>query len=154
MQRPFQKLLRCIVKRLRSGQRHPWTTSRALFVGDRAALGLTEPAGLVKTSDVEEELMRLNHEEIPVVLCDQDVSRDWKTAVRQLASSRCRPSVVVLSAEKPLRLWQDVTAAGGYDIVRKPTPPGMLDHVISSATVYWRCRQALDLARRAPAVKK
>jgi CheY-like chemotaxis protein len=154
MQRPFQKLVRRIARRLCRRQRHPRVTSRALFVGDRAALGLTEPADLVKASNVQEALVRLNHEEIPVVLCDQDVSKDWKTTVRQLASSRSRPSVVVLSAGKPLSPWQEITAAGGYDIVQKPTPPGLLDHVIGSATIYWRCRQALDSARRSPTAKK
>jgi len=145
---PFQELVSRIAKQVHGRRRQPKANPRALFVGQPDALGLREPAGLVKATDVEEALARLRHEEIPVVLCDQDVSGDWRTTVRRLASSRCRPSVVVLSADKPLRLWQQITAAGGYDIVRKPVPPGVLEHVISSATAYWRCRRALDSARR------
>jgi DNA-binding NarL/FixJ family response regulator len=150
MQRSFRRLASRIAKRVRARRGSPSVSSRALFVGEPAALGVTEPAGLVKTERLEEALARLDHEEIPVVLCDEDVAADWKSAVRLLARAACRPSVVVLSAGNPLQLWPQVTAAGGYDIVRKPALPGMLDHVIRSATVYWRCRRALDAARREP----
>jgi DNA-binding NtrC family response regulator len=154
MQGPFQKLVSGIAKRLRGRWRHPPARSRALFIGEPAALGLTEPEGLVKATNLEEALMRLNREEIPVVLCDQDISRAWKTTVHELASSRCHPSVVVLSTEKPLQLWPQVTAAGGYDVVRKPTSPGILNRVIGSATVYWRCRRAIDAIGHDPTAKK
>jgi DNA-binding NtrC family response regulator len=153
MEGPFQKLASRIGKRLRS-RRRSQVPARALFVGEPAALGLAEPAGLAKATHLEEALARLDQEEIPVVLCDEEVSADWKSAVHRLAGASCRPSVVVLSAGKPLQLWPEVTAAGGYDIVRKPVPPGMLDHMIRSATVYWRCRRALEATKHASASKK
>jgi CheY-like chemotaxis protein len=150
MRRPLQKLASRLAKRLRGRHDHP-IPQRVLFVGAPAALGILEPAGLVKFANLEEALAQLGREEIAVALYDQDSSADWRSAVRRLAGASCHPSVVVLSAAVPPQLWQQVTAAGGYDVVRKPPPPGMLDHVIRSATVYWRCRQALDAGRPAPA---
>ncbi len=154
MQGPFQKLARRLAKRLRGRRRYQPAPQKVLFVGEPAALGIVEPAGLIKFANLEEALARLGREEIAVALYDQDSSADWRSAVRRLAGASSHPSVVVLSAAIPPQLWLQVTAAGGYDVVRKPPPPGMLDHVIRSATVYWRCRQALDAGRPAPAAIK
>jgi DNA-binding NarL/FixJ family response regulator len=116
----------------------------ALFLGKPAALGLTQPTGLVKVANLDEAVFRLSREQIPVVVCDREGPEDWRTMVRQLADTPCRPSVILLSAGNTTQVFEQVVTAGGYGVVRKPVPPGMLDHAIRSAVAYWRCRRALD----------
>ena len=124
-----------------------------LFLGKPAALGLMQPTGLVKVANLGEALFWLNREQIPVVVCDCDGPEDWRTMVRQLADSRCRPSVILLSAGNAAQVFEQVVAAGGYDVVRKPVPPGMLDHAIRSALAYWRFRCAIEPIRPAAQAK-
>ena len=77
-----------------------------MFVGEPAALGFSEPFGLVSVASLEEALQRLDHEEIPVVSCDCDVSQDWEYVVRRLAQTSSRPCVVLLGR-------RPATALGG-----------------------------------------
>jgi DNA-binding response OmpR family regulator len=121
---------------------------KVLLVGKPAALGVARPEGLAIAGTLEEALGRLNGEDIPVVLCDCDGPNDWASAVRRLAHTACRPSVILLSAGDTLSLFERVAALGGYDLLRKPTAPGVLDHVIRAGAAYWRCRRALDRAKR------
>jgi DNA-binding NarL/FixJ family response regulator len=121
---------------------------KVLLVGEPAALGAAQPEGLEIAGTLEEALSRLDREDIPVVLCDREGPNDWTSAVRRLARTACRPSVILLSDGDTLSLFEQVAAAGGYDILRKPAAPGVLDHVIRAAAVYWRCRRTLDRARR------
>ena len=145
----FQRIARLISAGFRSWRgRRRKAPPAALLVGDTSALGLIEPPGLAKASNFDAAISRLEGEEIPVVLLDQDVRKDWRCAVRRLAHTASRPSVVVLTASKPQQLWAQVTEAGGYDVVRKPAVPGALSQIIQAATVYWRCNRALDPARR------
>jgi DNA-binding NarL/FixJ family response regulator len=117
----------------------------ALIVGESAKLGFIERDGLAQAASLEAALQHLAWTAIPVVLCDShQCDGDWKTAIRLLSRTACRPCVVLLTEGDPLQHWEDVSAAGGYDVMRKPATPQALDRVIRSATAYWRCRRALD----------
>jgi len=121
----------------------------ALFVGEPAALGITDLAGLAKAPNVEEALARLTWEVIPVVLCDcAACDGEWRTTIRLLSHAPCRPSVVLVAAGELLQHWEEVAEAGGYDVLRKPSTPEALDRIIRSAASYWRSRRALESAQR------
>lgn len=155
MKGAFQRLATRIVELLQARRQSPaGSPVAAILVGAPTALGFSEPSGLARAASLEEALLRLDHEEIPVVLLDSEASGDWRCAVRRLAHTSCRPSVVLLSPGEPMQLWEEVAAVGGYDVVHKSAPPGALDHIIRQATVYWRFRRALDPARRGPLVTK
>ena len=103
---------------------------------------------LLTTSSLAEAERLLGENEVAVALCDRDAPAvDWKRAVPALAGTSSRPCVVLLTNSEDSQLWERVTAAGGYDVLRKPVSAETLARAIRAGISHWRNARALEAAR-------
>lgn len=126
----------------------------ALMLGEPAGLEEGRPAGwrVLPASSLEEAQVLLAREEISVVLYERDAPGvDWQRAIRLLAASPCQPSVVLLARPGRQPRWDEVAAAGGYDLLPEPVSAGALERTMRSAQSHWRSRRALESASRSAA---
>ncbi len=125
---------------------------RVLVFGKSGAAPTQSTAWSVCTADTLAEARKLAADyEIAVALCDRDAPGiEWRRAVQELAHTQSHPCVVLLTGTEDWELWEQVTAAGGYDVVRKPVSAETLSRVIGAGISHWRSRQALDAERVVP----
>lgn len=129
----------------------------ALVLGKPTGFAGAAPAGwrVVPAGSLDEAQVLLTRQEIPVVLYEREASGiDWKRAVRLLAGLPCHPSVVVLAPVGRRPAWDEVTAAGGYDVLTEPVNGPVLARTMRSAQSHWRSRRALESASRRTAATK
>jgi AmiR/NasT family two-component response regulator len=104
---------------------------------------------MLRARSVEEAEGLLARYEIPVVLYDGDTPGvEWKRAISLLARAHGQPCVVLLSRTRNGHLWEQVTAAGGYDVLRKPLDDEAVSRAVRSGTSHWQNLRALEAARR------
>lgn len=153
-------LLRWISRRLLRKQAGRLRTKRltgtALQVGEIAGLSLLELGGwrVLRAANLDEAQCLLSQQQIPVVLFAQNTPGwEWKRAVRLLAAAPCRPSVLLVAPSPGLPGWEEITAAGGYDVIAEPLSAESLARAIRGAYSHWRSRRALQSAQEASATK-
>ena len=125
----------------------PRSIGTALVLGSPAGFAAAAPAGwrVLPAATLDEAQVLLARQEIPVVLCEREAPGiDWKRAVGLLAASPCHPSVVLLASAGRQPRWDEVTAAGGYDVLPEPVTPDLLRRTMRSAQSHWRSRRALE----------
>jgi DNA-binding NtrC family response regulator len=128
----------------------------ALILGKPAGFAGAAPAGwrVLPAAGLDEAQVLLARQEIPVVLCEREAPGiDWKRAVGLLASSRCHPSVVLLAPAGRKPRWDEVAAAGGYDVLPEPLDADALERTMRSAQRHWRNRRALESASQRASMK-
>jgi|SRR5581483_3705260 len=121
----------------------------ALILGRPAGFATAAPPGwrVLPAAGLDEAQVLLARQEIPVVLCEREAPGiDWKRAVGLLASSRCHPSVVLLAPAGRQPRWNEVAAAGGYDVLAEPLDADALERTMRSAQRHWQSRRALESA--------
>ncbi len=125
---------------------------RVLVFGKSAAAPAESAEWSLCTAATLPEARKLSADyEIAVALCDREAAGiDWRRTVRELAHMQSRPCVVLLTRTEDCQLWEQVTGAGGYDVVRKPAGAELLSRVIAAAISHWRSRQALVAGRVVP----
>ena len=117
------------------------------MLGREDALAGATLAGwrLLMTPSLEQARLFLTRGQISVVLCDPAFAgMDWKRALRLLAGTSSRPSILLLAPPGRRFSWNEVAAAGGYDVVVRPIDVGALERVMRSARAYWLSRRALE----------
>ncbi len=103
---------------------------------------------LAIAGDVAEAEELVDNREAAIVLCDRDsLSPAWKQAVSALARTKSRPSVILIASTADSCLWEQVTAAGAYELLRKPASPEALCRAIRAGIAHWQTAQALDAER-------
>jgi DNA-binding NtrC family response regulator len=135
--------------------RVPWESGRdatpaVLIVGEpQTALAAALPDWrFLAAPNLEQAQALLRRTEVPIVLCDQDApGLDWRRALPALMDAPPRPCVVLLTKSRDCQLWDQVTAAGGYDILRKPLKAEALSGTLKAAFSQWRSARALEAAR-------
>jgi len=130
-----------------SHSRTPRSIGTALVLGSPAGFATAAPAGwrVLPAATLDEAQVLLARQEIPVVLCEREAPGiDWKRAVGLLAASPCHPSVVLLASPGRQPRWDEVTAAGGYDVLPEPVTADRLGRTMRSAQSHWRSRRALE----------
>jgi len=130
-----------------SGDQPGQWTGTTLVLGTFCEVNAVAAAGwrVIEAANLDEAQSMLAREEIPVVLCERDApGADWKHAVRALAGSQGHPSVVLLTSTGPQPRWDEVAAAGGYDVLREPVTAELLERTLRSARSHWRSQRALE----------
>ncbi len=142
---------------LRKGSPGEKSLPAVLVVGrpELAAQAAAPDWRLLTAHDLAEaEALSAAHE-VAAALCERDSPGvDWKRAVPALAAAPSRPCVMLLTNSEDCGLWDQVTAAGGYDVVRKPVSSETLSRAIGAAIAHWRNARALDAARKDLAVRQ
>jgi DNA-binding NtrC family response regulator len=131
-------------------------TGTVLQLGEITGLSLLELGGsrVLKAGNLDEAQWLLSRKEIPVVLFAQNTSLlEWRQAVRLLADASCSPSVLLVATSLRLPGWEEITAAGGYDVITEPVSAEPLARAIRAAYSHWRSRRALQSAREVSATK-
>jgi DNA-binding NtrC family response regulator len=147
-----RRLFRTQTGRLRSGR----LTGTVLQLGEIAGLSLLELGGwhVLRAGNLEEAQWLLSREEIPVVLFAQNIpGLEWRQAVGLLAAAPCRPSVLLVAPSPRLPGWEEITAAGGYDVIAEPVSAESLARAMRAAYSHWRSRRALQSAQEVSATK-
>ena len=131
-------------------------TGTALQVGEIAGLSRLELGGwrVLRAANLEEAQLLLGREEIPVVLCEHNTpGLGWRQAVSLLAAAPCRPSVLLVGPPVGLPGVEEITAAGGYDVISEPLSADSLARAVRGAYSHWRSRHALQSTREVSATK-
>lgn len=151
MKHPWHWMRSHIWKLIREDDRRGDSSGTTLFVGKTDSTIEAAPPGwrVLTAANLDEAQSLLARQEIPVVFCDRDFPGvDWKRAIRLLAGSRSHPSVVLLTSAGRPPGWDEVAAAGGYDILREPVTVEVLERTLRSARSHWRSRRALESESR------
>ena len=118
------------------------------------AVRLAVPAEwrLRETGRVEDARREIMARGVPVALLDRDLPGvAWRRSIRELASPPQAACVIVFSATADRNLWEQVGAAGAYEVLSKPVVPDRLSEVLWSAWKFWRSQRALRNDARAGA---
>jgi DNA-binding NtrC family response regulator len=75
-----------------------------------------------------------------VVLCDRDLTANWKACLDEFVRSAPHSAIILMSSVNDSFLWEEVTSKGGYDVLRKPLCRDTVAAVVSRAVAYWRLR--------------
>ena len=70
--------------------------------------------------DTHGALEILRHLESPVIICDRELTPDWREAIRFFGTHSPRSRVILTSPGTDDRLWLDVIEHGGYDVLTRP----------------------------------
>lgn len=127
----------------------------ALLLGTSRSVPAPEGWRFLTVATVDEAESVLAGQEVPVVLYDRDVfNADWKRAVHRLAGSHGHPSVVLVASAGNQPGWDEVAAAGGYDVLREPVCAEALERTLRAASSHWRNRREIETeSRRARATR-
>jgi len=121
-----------------------------LIVGDpdAAHVAASPDWRLLFASTLADARRLLENSEIPIVVYDREAPGiDWRLAIPALAGTGSRPRVVLLTRTQDSQLWEQVTAAGGYDVIRKPVSAEKLCRAIRAGVSHWRSSRALEADR-------
>lgn len=103
-----------------------------------ANIGSRRHIDLYFADGCDEALTSAHRLDAPVVLCDRDLSsKEWRDLVQLFASTRQRPSVILISKVVDEYLRQEVILHGGYDVVAKPLREEDVVRSLKLAWSYW-----------------
>ena len=96
-----------------------------------------------------EALAWLRWQHSPVVLCEETLpDSGWKQVLREIASLRDPPELIVTSRLADDALWAEVLNLGAYDLLMKPFDLTEVFRVVSLAWRHWNNNR--ERARTAP----
>jgi DNA-binding NtrC family response regulator len=131
-------------------------TGTALQLGEIAGLSRLELGGwrVLRAANLEEARLLLGREEVSVVLLEPNTPGvEWRQAVSLLAAAPCRPSVLLVGPPVGHPSWEEITAAGGYDVITEPFRAESLARAVRAACSHWRSRHALQSTNEVSATK-
>jgi DNA-binding NtrC family response regulator len=74
-----------------------------------------------------------------VVICEADLpDADWREVLRETASLREPPRVIVISRQTDTLLWAEVLNLGGYDVLPAPLAQDEVIRVVELAWQSWK----------------
>jgi DNA-binding response OmpR family regulator len=86
-----------------------------------------------------EALAWLRWQNAPVVLCEEALpDSGWKQVLREIASLRDPPELIVTSRLADEALWAEVLNLGAYDLLMKPFDLTEVFRVVSLAWRHWK----------------
>jgi DNA-binding NtrC family response regulator len=115
----------------------------AVMNADADFATLSEVAGRMNwsvtlTANSESALESAKSASFAVILCDRDLTGNWKGLLREFIRSAPHSAVILLSSVNDSLLWEEVTSSGGYDVLRKPLCVETVGPLLSRAVTYWR----------------
>jgi DNA-binding response OmpR family regulator len=97
-------------------------------------------------------LASVHRNSIHAILCDRKLpDGDWKDLLQRIQSFGNPPPVIVTSPFWDNRLWEDVRALGGYDILIKPFDADEVLRTVSMAARFRFPERVLSRRAGAPA---
>jgi DNA-binding NtrC family response regulator len=117
----------------------------AVMKADADFTALSEVAGrmhwsITLTGNQEFALESAKSHTFAVILCDRDLTANWKALLRAFIHSAPHSAVILLSNVNDSLLWEEVTSSGAYDVLRKPLRVETVSPLLSRAVTYWRLR--------------
>jgi hypothetical protein len=100
---------------------------------------------ILSARSVHEAVMTVISGHVPVVVCRETDSLDWRDAVLLLSGPPCNASVVVIAGAVTQAVWDSTVYLGGYDVLPASADPDRMFAVIRSAWSEWKNARALDL---------
>ena len=110
------------------------------------AVRLAMPAAwsLRETGRVEDARREIEARGAALALFDRDLPGvPWRRSIRELGSPPQTACVIVFSASADRNAWEQVGAAGAYEVLSKPVVPERLSEVLQAAWKFWRSQRAL-----------
>jgi hypothetical protein len=101
---------------------------------------------ILSARSVDEAVRAVVSGHVPVVVCCETDSLDWREAVRLLSGPPCNASVVVIAAAVTQAVWDSTVYLGGYDVLPATADPDRMFAVIRSAWSEWKNARALGNA--------
>jgi DNA-binding NtrC family response regulator len=101
---------------------------------------------ILSARSTDEAVMAVVSGHIPVVVCCETNSLDWREAVRLLSGPPCNASVIVIAATVTQAIWDSTVYLGGYDVLPASADPDRMFAVIRSAWSEWKNARALGNA--------
>lgn len=96
---------------------------------------------LLATATIESALTALQHNRIPIVLCENDLlPGSWIDMLEQLTLSADPPYLIVTSRLADDRLWADALNRGAYDVLAKPFDRAEVVRIVSLAWLHWKAQ--------------
>lgn len=96
---------------------------------------------LMAHTTVASALTALRRQQIPVVLCEKDLSPgSWLDILDQIASLPEPPFLIVTSRLADERFWAEALNRGAYDVLAKPFDHTEVVRVLSLAWLHWQTR--------------
>jgi hypothetical protein len=99
---------------------------------------------ILSARSVDEAVMAVISGNVPVVVCCETQSLEWREAVLLLSGPPCNASVVVIAAAVTQTVWDSTVCLGGYDVLPASADPDRMSAVIRSAWSEWKNARALD----------
>ena len=100
---------------------------------------------ILSARSVDEAVTTVMSGHVPVVVCSETNSLNWREAVLLLSGPPCNASVVVIAAAVTQAVWDSTVYLGGYDVLAASADPDRMFAVIRSAWSEWKNARALDL---------
>jgi hypothetical protein len=100
---------------------------------------------ILSARSVDEAVMAVISGHVPVVVCCETNSLDWRKAVLLLSRPPCNASVVVIAEAVTQAVWDSTVYLGGYDVLPASADPDRMFAVIRSAWSAWKNARALEL---------
>jgi len=105
---------------------------------------------LRETGRVEDARREIAARGAALAVLDRDLpGMQWRRSIRELASPPQTACVIVLSTTADSNVWEQVGAAGAYEVLSKPVVPDRLADVLQAAWKFWRSQRALHDDARA-----
>jgi len=99
---------------------------------------------LASTDDVPTAAARLEHEKVPIVLCEREsVAGNWKDVLESVGRFSAPPMLIVTSRTADEYLWAEALNLGAYDVLSKPYHPAEVMRVLSMAWLHWMNRRGV-----------
>lgn len=99
---------------------------------------------ILSARSVDEAVMAVISGQVPVVVCCETNSLDWRKAVLLLSGPPCNASVIVMTAAITQAVWDSTVYLGGYDVLPTSADPDRMFAVIRSARSEWKNARGLD----------
>ena len=100
---------------------------------------------LYKARTYRAAMFQLSRNQVHVIICEcQLPDGNWQDVLSHLAPWADRPRLIVISNHADERLWSEVLAMGGLDVLATPLKETELAYVIGSAWLDWKdeCERA------------
>lgn len=89
-------------------------------------------------SSVESAITLLEHNEVAILLCDNDgKSNTWREMLSRCENLKHPPCLIVTSRVADERLWAEALNLGAYDVLAKPFDVTEVTRTLSRAFRHW-----------------
>jgi DNA-binding NtrC family response regulator len=112
-----------------------------MFAASRWSMSPGSPLTLRAISSLDSALLLLQHNPVPVVMCERDFGGGtWKDVLAALAALPNPPSLIVTSRIADASLWAEALNLGVYDVLAKPFDKTEVERTITLAWLHWHTR--------------